>query len=107
MAQQPLLIDGLTLAERITLGSLAQQPGFMVLVKIMNAACERATADVIKLEPSEEGYQRKLMAFQTRARNINEFSSSVLKSIDWQVQFGVVEQANQKEAENPSKDNRK
>lgn len=86
----PLLCDDLQLVEKVTLASLVSQPGYAVLVKIMDAACTRATEDVIKLDPTEKGYTQKLIALQSRARHMNEFSSLVLKSIKWQVEDGKV-----------------
>jgi len=88
----PLLCDDLQLVEKVTLSSLVQQPGYSVLTKIMEAACSRATEDVIKLDPTEKGYTQKLIALQSRARHINEFSSLVLKSINWHVADSKIKQ---------------
>ena len=84
----PLLCDDLQLVEKVTLGSLVSQPGYAVLVKMLDAACSQATKDVIKLDPTEKGYTQKLIALQGRARHMNEFSSLVLKSITWHVEDG-------------------
>ncbi|SRR6266550_2998904 len=86
MANTPLLANELTDTQRVSLASLRQHPGFSVLEELLMAACRRATEEVIKLDPVEEGYERKLKALQSRARERNEFSSLVLKSIDWQAQ---------------------
>lgn len=82
----PLLANELTEAQRVSLAALRQHPGFPVLESLLMAACRRATEEVIKLDPVEEGYERKLKALQSRARERNEFSSLLLKSIDWQSQ---------------------
>jgi hypothetical protein len=95
----PLLCDDLQLVEKLTLSSLSAQPGFNVLVKIMNAACDRATKDVIKLNPAEKGYQQQLVTLQSRARFMNEFCQQVLDSIDWQVKDGEAKQAIKRELE--------
>jgi hypothetical protein len=81
----PLLMGELTETERISLAALKQHPGYAVLEKIFMAACRRATEDMIKLDPAEEGYERKLKALQSRARERNEFSLLILRSIDWQI----------------------
>lgn len=80
----PLLLDTLTETERLNLAALKHHPGFPVLEKMLMEACKRATEEVIKLDPTEEGYERKLKALQSKARDRNEFSLLVLQSIDWQ-----------------------
>jgi hypothetical protein len=95
----PLLCDDLQLVEKITLSSLSAQPGFNILVKIMNAACDKATKDVIKLNPATEGYMRELATLQSRARFMNEFCQQVLDSINWQVEDGANKQAIKRELE--------
>ena len=99
MSKTPLLSDELKLPERIALGQLIQHPGLGVLQNILKSECVRATEDVIKLDPSEEGYERKLKSLQSRARFMNEFCADVLKSIGWQVQAGEIEDAARKRVE--------
>lgn len=82
--KSPLLSDSLSETQRLSLSSLKQHPGFAVLELMMMEACKRATEEVIKLDPSEEGYERKLKALQSRARDRNEFSLLILMSVDWQ-----------------------
>lgn len=84
--QEPLLSNDLTEAQRFALLGLKQHPGFAVLELMHMAACKRANDAVIKLDPEEEAYERKLKARQAKARERNEFSLLILKSIDWQTQ---------------------
>jgi hypothetical protein len=88
----PLLCDELQPIEKISLASLASQPGYAVLMEIMEAACKRATADAINLNPSDEGYDRKIKFLHARARDFNEFRTLVRDSINWQIASGKVEQ---------------
>lgn len=82
--KQPLLSDSLSETQRLNLSALKQHPGFAVLELMFMEACKRATEEVIKLDPTEEGYERKLKALQSKARDRSEFSLLVLASIDWQ-----------------------
>lgn len=99
MANTPLLANELTETQRVSLASLRQHPGYSVLESLLIAACKRATEEVIKLDPVEEGYERKLKALQSRARERNEFSSLILKSIEWQTQTVVVQEEEKNEPE--------
>ncbi len=83
---QPLLSDYLTEAQRLALLGLKQHPGFAVLELMLMDACRRTNDSVMKLDPEEEAYERKLKARQAKARERNEFSLLLLRSIDWQTQ---------------------
>lgn len=83
MPQIPLLMEELTPIEALSLAGLKQYPGYLVLEKMMMAACKRASDDAIRVNPAEEGYLRKLAALQGRARERSEFSLLILESIDW------------------------
>lgn len=102
----PLLIDDLQLVEKLSLASLSQQPGFIVLVKVLNAACAKATKDAIQLNPIDEGYDRKIKALHTRARDFNEFSSLVLDSIAYHVKDGKNREVRKVEASEDNTVNR-
>jgi len=91
----PLLAGELTLTQRVSLASLKQHPGFPVLEQLLMAACKRATEEVIKLDPIEEGYERKLKALQLKARERNEFSLLILGSIEWQSDVDVIQKQEQ------------
>jgi hypothetical protein len=88
---EPLLREELSAAERIILGQLTQQPGFNIIVRMHEAACARANNDAIKLDPEEDGYERKLSVRTQRTRNFNECVNLVRKSINWHVEAVVVE----------------
>lgn len=79
----PLMVDELTEAQRVTLMSLKQHPGFAILEQMLMSACDRANRAVIQLDPTEEGYERKLKALQQRARERNEFCLLVLQSVEF------------------------
>ena len=87
----PLLSDELTATQRVSLAGLKQHPGFPVLEQLLMSACKRATDDVIKLNPEDEGYDRKLKARQSKARERNEFCLLILQSIDWQSQSVAIQ----------------
>jgi TRAP-type mannitol/chloroaromatic compound transport system substrate-binding protein len=70
-----------TREERIMVASLAQQPGWELLVRMMAEACRTATESVIKLDPTTERYPEVLMGLQTMARAMNKFSADVLESV--------------------------
>ena len=77
-----LLCDGdLTLDEKTYLARLSMDPGFVVLKKLCADACEKATAEVIRLDPMTDNYDKKLASLQWTARSINDFSSTLIKSI--------------------------
>jgi hypothetical protein len=95
----PLLSDTLTETQRLNLTGLRHHPGFSVLELMFMEACKRATEDVIKLDPIEEGYERKLKALQSKARDRSEFSLLVLQSIDWQTAMAEASQTQDTKAE--------
>lgn len=76
----------LTTMDQVNLAQLTHHPGWLVLVNMMDSACKTATRDVIGIDPEEKGYQQTLMARQTRARNIKEFSDLLLLSVRWHIQ---------------------
>lgn len=81
MAERKLLGQNLTYEERIHLAQLTNQPGWMILVKIMGEACRTATEDVIKLPNTVERYPEVLAGLHTTARAMNKFSNEVLDSV--------------------------
>lgn len=106
---KPLLMEAeeLTPIERVNLSQLRTHPGFPVLEKLLATACKRATEAVVKLDPMDEGFERKLKALQQKARERNEFSMLVLASIEWQDQYVksmeevAGEKVNPESAQNP------
>lgn len=94
MADQPLLFD-LNLIDRMYLAHLTNQPGYKVLVDIMEAACKRANDAVVKLDPEDvniKDYDKSLAYRQQVARATNKFCADVLKSVEFHKQMGVAEE---------------
>lgn len=104
MKQTPLLMGELSDVQRVSLASLVQHPGWAVVELMHTTACERATAAVIKIDPVEdEGAERKIPLLQLRARERNEFSLLILKSIAHHIEAEQFEQQQKEEKpeENP------
>jgi hypothetical protein len=91
-----VLGENLTFEERLSLAQLVNQPGWMILVRIIAEACREATEKVIKLDPGTERYDQKLIGLQTTARAINKFSAEVLDSVKLH-QRNAVQEAQQRE----------
>lgn len=89
MADTPLLADGLSMAERVSLGMLAAHPGYAVLDKMIRAAVDRANAKVMLVDPQDANYNRVLAATQQEARATNTFAKLVLRSIAYHTQVGA------------------
>lgn len=62
---------------------LAHQPGFEVLVELFDGACAMVNARLVKLNPDDKDYDRKLRDHHISCRVVNEFCSTVLKAIDY------------------------
>jgi len=88
MSKVPVLYDELNLTERTYLANMIMHPGYPVLLKLANAVCSRANADVIKIDPAMEGYDRRLSVLQQRARTMSEFSDSLFESADFHKRAG-------------------
>jgi hypothetical protein len=82
----PLLSAELHPTKQVMLANLVQQPGWRVVEEIFEAACRRAVENVISVNELSEDYERTLAVLHSKARERNEFSALVLKSIDWHVQ---------------------
>src|SRR5271165_797244 len=67
-----LLENELTIADCFALGQTMQTPGFDILRRLYEAACNSANADTIKLDPEGPDYDRKLAVRTQRCRNFNE-----------------------------------
>lgn len=90
--QKPLLYDELTTPDRVSLANLVLQPGWSILIRMMESACTVSTQKVIKLDPEIADYDRKLAALQQMARSTNAFSARLLSSVDFHTQRGIAEQ---------------
>jgi hypothetical protein len=89
---EPLLFDELTMPQRTALANLAHHPGFEVLVTIMNRSCEIINARLVKLDPEDPEYEKQLSRLHLQSRTVNEFCSSVLKSIQFHERMAVLSQ---------------
>lgn len=94
-----VLGESLIFEDRISLAQLVNQPGWKVLVRLMAESCRRATEEVIKLDPSTERYDQKVVALQTTARAMNKFSAEVLDSVKVHQRKAVAEA---QQRENPT-----
>jgi hypothetical protein len=90
----------LSLEERVYLANLSQHPGFAVLKKLMDEACQQATRKAIALDPEDPQYEHKLKARHLEARTMNDFAASVILSIKAHVESMEAEENETKEAEN-------
>lgn len=79
----PLLMNGLTLPERVMIGGMTRHVGFPVLVKLFEAVCERAMQDVAKVDPESDNYEKVLAFRQQRSRVSHEVTRDILDSIEY------------------------
>lgn len=92
MPEEPLLYDEITSQQRTALASLTHHPGYEVLQTIMSKSCERINARLVKLDPLDPEYEKKLTRLHLQSRTVNEFCSSVLKSVALQERIAVLSQ---------------
>lgn len=97
-SKKPLLMKELTLGEKIALGQVSRLPGFQVIVKIIEAGCNQATATAINTSPEEENYDQKVKARHAYAYDVNSFTRLVRDSINYHVQHGVAEDLEEQKA---------
>src|ERR1035437_9370081 len=95
---KPLLQDRLTSAEKAMLGQTALTPGYKVIIKLMDSACEESRVSINDVNPEDENYEQVLKARQQYSRAINKFSALVLRSVEHHVAWGAAEEQ-QKEME--------
>lgn len=89
---EPLLFDELTMPQRTALANLVHHPGFEVLVMIMNKSCDVINSRLVKLDPQDSEYEKQLSRLHLQSRTVNEFCSSVLKSIQFHERMAVLHQ---------------
>lgn len=94
---KPLCLDTLSPEDRVYLGNMSAHPGYQVLKKLISDACKQATEAVIKLDPADDQYDRKLKALQFTARAVNDFSSTLLKSVEMHSLMAAAEDAKKEE----------
>ena len=79
----PLLMEGLSVPEKVMVGQMMHQPGFKILVKLLDDMCNRFEQAVKLLDPEEPDYIQYLAARAPRARNADEFRNLLLNSIKY------------------------
>ena len=89
---KPLLMDKLTLPEKVMLGQTFLTPGFSVVIKLMEAACDESRIAINDVNPEDENYEQILKARQQYSRSINKFSALVLRSIEHHMEYGLAEE---------------
>jgi hypothetical protein len=89
---KPLLMDGLTLPQKVMLGQTSLTPGFAVLISLMQAACEESRVATNDANPEDENYNQIVVARQQYSRNINKFCALVLRSVEYHTQHGIAEE---------------
>jgi hypothetical protein len=94
----PLLMDALTLPEKVMLGQTSLTPGYKILIKLMESACEDSRLAINDVNPEEPGYIEVLKARQQYSRAVNKFCVLLLRSVDYHKAHGIAEEQ-QKESE--------
>lgn len=77
----------LTQTERLYLRSLPDHDGFTVLKKLFDQVCRLAHEDVVKLDPEDQQYEKKLAVRVQRERYFNEFAGCIIKSFNANVKI--------------------
>ena len=89
---EPLLFDELNSQQRTALANLSHHPGYDVLLMIFNKSCERINARLLKLDPEDAEYDKKVTRLHLISKTVNEFCSKILKSIQIHEQIAVLSQ---------------
>ncbi len=89
----PLLMNGLTLPEKIMLAGLRRHVGFPVLEKLITALCEESTANVVKLDPEKDvaNYEKLLSIRQQASRTTHANARYLEASINYHIQSAGVQ----------------
>lgn len=86
-----MLCADLSQKERMYLLSFTHHDAFPVFKKMIREACERATAEVMQVDPTKPNYEHELKATQQNARAINEFAQALIESFNAHVSNAVNE----------------
>lgn len=89
---KPILIDGLTLPQKVKLAQTRHSPGWEIVEMLMESACEDSRIAVNDVDPEDEEYERILKARQQWSRDINKFSVLLLRSIEYHIANGASEE---------------
>ena len=68
--------------DRLDLVNLTNQPGWRVLNRMMEAACQTANAKVIQCDPTDRD---RVLTLQMEARATNAFCTLLGKAVQWHV----------------------
>src|SRR5208282_1587638 len=83
-----VLGDKLSQEKRLLLGQMSVTAAWIVLKDMMEEACLEATKAVMKVDPMADKYPELLQRAQMEARAMNDFSVSIIKSVERQVKVG-------------------
>ena len=90
---KPILMRELTIGQKIALGQVTRLPGFQVIIAIIEAGCNQATAKAINTDPEDPNYGQLSAARLTYAHDVNKFTRAVRDSINYHVEYGIAEEA--------------
>lgn len=79
----PVLENGLTEVERLNLAQTVQSPGWDVVIKIINAVCQRANDEVIAVDQDDDQFDTKVASRTRAARATSDGALLSFKSIDY------------------------
>ena len=79
----PVLENGLTEVERLNLAQTVQSPGWDVVIKIINAVCQRANDEVIAVDQDDQQFDAKVSSRTRAARSASDTAVLAFKSIDY------------------------
>jgi RNA binding exosome subunit len=94
--KKPLLMEELSYAKKVALGQTYNTPGFQVIIELFESLLDRANKDVMKLDPEQSDYDRKLSVRTQRQRNFHEAVGTVRDSIHYHINF-LKQQAQEEE----------
>ena len=77
----PLLMDQLSVPEKVMLGQTMHGPGFKIVIRLLDEMCRRFEEAVKLLDPEEADYAHRLSVRVPRARNADEFRNLLVNSI--------------------------
>lgn len=90
---KPILMDELNVADRTKLAQTVLTPGWSVVIRMIESVCDDSRVAINDVDPEEENYEHVLKAVQQYSRAVNKMSALLLKSIEWHVAQGIVEEA--------------
>ena len=84
----PLLMNGLTLPEKIMLASMTRHVGFPVLVKLIDALCEESVKSIVKLDPEKdvENYDKLVVLRTLKSRTTQENARDLRESVQYHIE---------------------